>query len=103
MNPYPGIRQRQENLALICEEQLNGEWHEFWRTDTMGNDYAFTDANNKCKLRHFARTQLFGKQVVLENVLADLGALEHLVQKRQPDFKLKSLRELQEWIDARKQ
>jgi hypothetical protein len=63
MTAYPGIRQRQENLTLICEEELQGEWHEFWRTDTMSNGYAFTDANNQCRYRHLARTQLFGNTI----------------------------------------
>ena len=48
-------RSRQENLDLICEELIDAQWVEFWRTCVMSNDYAFTDAIARCRGRELAR------------------------------------------------
>lgn len=48
-------RSRQEKLDLICEELIDAQWVEFWRTCVMSNDYAFSDANARCRGRELAR------------------------------------------------
>jgi hypothetical protein len=47
------VRRRLSALdcMVYCEELIGGEWVVFWQTDSMSNDYAYTDSANRCRLK----------------------------------------------------
>ena len=47
----PTIRREITESAINCQQCMNDQWVTFWSTDTMSNDYAYSDSNFICSNR----------------------------------------------------
>lgn len=48
----PNVRRiRTTDADLLCQEQVNGKWATFWKTNEISNDYAYTESAVKCRQR----------------------------------------------------
>lgn len=54
-----GVRRVHSGYELICEVQQGGDWVEFWRTNEMSNDYAYSESQERC-LAKVAELQFAG-------------------------------------------